>query len=56
METQEQYLTRRAQVHAELTGSEGDDDFLVLWALGRIKPSIVKFEYTEGFMSKRQAE
>lgn len=59
METLNEYLARRAAVRAELTGSEGDDDYVVLVALGKagsIAPPPATMLYNEDFMIKRQAE
>lgn len=58
-ETLEEYMARRASVRAELTQDDGQDDFLVRWALGKVPkstyPSMDKI-FTDGWFFKRQAE
>lgn len=58
-ETLEQYMKRREAVRAELVTDDGQDDWLVMYALGKIPPSTyptMDAIFQPGWMFKRQAE
>lgn len=59
METLNEYMTRRTALRAELLAGDGDEDFVVLVALGKagsIASPPKTMLYSAGFMTKRQAE
>lgn len=57
IETLEEYMARRASVREELLTDDGQDDWLVQYALGKIpEASFAWAGFSPGFMFKRQAE
>jgi hypothetical protein len=57
IETLEEYMARRAQAREELLADDGQDDWLVEYATGKIPESSFAWAgFSPGFMTKRQAE
>lgn len=58
-ETLEEYMARRVAVRAELTQDSGEDDWLMLYARGKLPRSTFQSMddiFTDGWFFKRQAE